>query len=206
MKKLLQQLASSGYLRRLVPECTRHPCTISAQNTILLVIDMQEYLRSIARHIIPSMLRLVDTCREVGIPVIYTQHGHAADASDVGMLGQWWGDLVVRETPGWNFLKELQPKPEVKIIPKNRYSAFFGTDLIHHLKTLGTKNIIISGIMTNLCCETTARDAFVRDYRVFFLADCTSTNDPELHIATLRNLAFGFAHIRTCNEISKELM
>jgi isochorismate hydrolase len=55
--------------------------------------------------------------------------------------------------------------------------------------------------MTNLCCETTARNAFVRDFRVFFLADVTATAGDEYQFATLRNLAFGFAYILTCDEI-----
>ena len=60
--------------------------------------------------------------------------------------------------------------------------------------------------MTNLCCETTAREAFVRDSWVFYLADGNSTTDPDLHIATLRNLAFGFAYIKTFDETIKELL
>jgi isochorismate hydrolase len=55
--------------------------------------------------------------------------------------------------------------------------------------------------MTNLCCETTARDAFMRDYRVFFLIDGTATGKNELYLATLKNLGFGFAYLITCDEL-----
>jgi isochorismate hydrolase len=63
------------------------------------------------------------------------------------------------------------------------------------------KELIIGGVMTNLCCETTARDAFVHDYEVFFLKDGTATQNEEFQQATLLNLSFGFAQIVTCQEI-----
>jgi len=56
--------------------------------------------------------------------------------------------------------------------------------------------------MTNLCCETKARDAFMRDFRVFFVADATATLYMELHLASLRNLAYGFAHIMDTEKIA----
>jgi isochorismate hydrolase len=59
--------------------------------------------------------------------------------------------------------------------------------------------------MTNLCCETTARDAFMKDYRVFFLIDGTATRRSELHLATLKNLGFGFAYLLTCDELIQKL-
>jgi isochorismate hydrolase len=59
--------------------------------------------------------------------------------------------------------------------------------------------------MTNLCCETTARDAFVRDFRVFFLADGTATANHDLHLSSLKNLAFGFATITTFGELGEQL-
>ncbi len=59
--------------------------------------------------------------------------------------------------------------------------------------------------MTNLCCETTARDAFVRDFRVFFLADGTAASSQEMHLASLINLEFGFAQVKTCKEMVEVL-
>jgi isochorismate hydrolase len=90
-------------------------------------------------------------------------------------------------------------------LPKKRYSAFFGTDLDKVLRSRGIRDLIISGVMTNLCCETTARDAFMKDYRVFFLIDGTATRRSELHLATLKNLGFGFAYLLTCDELIQKL-
>jgi len=170
-------------------------------NCALLVIDMQEYFRSIAADIIPSVQKLVSEFRSMKLPVIYTRHSHKDPAIDGGMLAQWWGDLIIDGTPEAEILKEIQPVEGEKIIHKNRYSAFFNTGLDEYLRQAGIKDVIISGVMTNLCCETTARDAFVRDYRVFFLSDGTATSSNFYQQATLQNLSFGFAVILSCNDV-----
>lgn len=73
------------------------------------------------------------------------------------------------------------------------------------LRCLGVSDVIITGVMTNLCCESTARDAYFRDYRVFFVMDGTGTVDEELHLATLKNLAFGFAYVTDTEQISRSV-
>jgi isochorismate hydrolase len=60
-------------------------------------------------------------------------------------------------------------------------------------------------VMTNMCCESTARDAYFRDYRVFFLADGTGSINEEMHLASLLSLAFGFAHVTTVEQIANEV-
>jgi isochorismate hydrolase len=91
------------------------------------------------------------------------------------------------------------------VLPKKRYSAFYETDLEKILRSKGIQDLIISGVMTNLCCETTARDAFMRDYRVFFLIDGTATGKDDHHLAALKNLGFGFAYLITCDELIQNL-
>ena len=92
-----------------------------------------------------------------------------------------------------------------EIIDKNRYSVFHGTDLDESLKSRRIDELIITGVMTNCCCETTARDAFVKDYRVFFVSDATATVNDELHVASLKNLAFGFAYIISTEQLCRYL-
>ncbi|HNR14077.1 MAG TPA: isochorismatase family protein [Thermodesulfobacteriota bacterium] len=167
----------------------------------LLVIDMQMFFASLAREILKPLRHLIQTCRIQDVPVIYTAHGHRDPHKDAGMLGIWWHDLIIEGTGDHRIIKEIAPEPGEKVLPKRRYSAFFGTDLDQYLRGKGIEDLIISGVMTNLCCETTARDAFIRDYRVFFLADGTATIDPELHTATLKNLAFGFATVLTIADV-----
>jgi len=184
-----------------IPEIAWRQTLPNPKCTALIVIDMQEYFRSMASGIIKTLASVISVCRKSGIPVIYTQHGHEDPKIDGGMLGQWWGELIIRKTPQWNFISEIRPESGDITIHKNRYSAFFNTDLQNKLQKLGINDLIITGVMTNLCCETTARDAFVRDYRVFFLADGTATNHEFYQICTLRNLAVGFAYILMCDEI-----
>ncbi|HSQ86804.1 MAG TPA: isochorismatase family protein [Desulfobacterales bacterium] len=87
----------------------------------------------------------------------------------------------------------------------NRYSVFQGTDLEERLRSGEIEELIITGVMTNCCCETTARDAFVKDFRVFFVSDATATANDELHIASLKNLAYGFAHIISTEQLRRHL-
>ncbi len=167
----------------------------------LLVVDMQEYFRPLAREILPRLAELITACRQAKLPVIYTQHAHRDPSVDGGMLAQWWGQLILSGTIDARLMPEIAPQSGEKKVVKNRYSAFYGTDLEKHLLQKGIKDLLIGGVMTNLCCETTARDAFVRDFRVFFLEDGTATSDQRFQVATLTNLAYGFAHLVTCRQI-----
>lgn len=169
----------------------------------LLVIDMQEYFRGIASPVLGRVGELIRQLRTAGIPIIYTQHGHEDPARDGGMLYQWWDELIMVGGPEWTLLPELAPAAEDRIFAKTRYSAFVGTGLHEHLRQTGITDVVIAGVMTNLCCETTARDAFVRDYRVFFLTDGTATASPAHHAASLDNLGYGFATLLTCAELAR---
>jgi nicotinamidase-related amidase len=73
------------------------------------------------------------------------------------------------------------------------------------LRCLKIEDLVIAGIMSNMCCESTARDAYYRDYRVFFLADGTGSINEEMHLATLLNVAFGFAQVTSVDAIVKQV-
>ncbi len=161
--------------------------------TALLVIDMQKYFSSIARPILEKVVSLIAVCQKRGIKVLYTRHGHRRK-NDGSMLSKWWGELIMYGSEEWELINGLGAAPE-DIIDKNRYNAFHETNLDQRLQSAGIEDIIISGVMTNCCVETTARSAFDHDYGVFVVADaCAAVND-ELHMATLKNLAYGFAYI-----------
>ena len=70
---------------------------------------------------------------------------------------------------------------------------------------MGVEEVIVTGVMTNLCCDTTAREAFIRGFRVFFSTYATATSDLELHEATLKNLAYGFAYFVDCKRLQEGL-
>lgn len=171
----------------------------------LLVIDMQQYFLSIATPILGNVLSIIEACRSKGIRIIFTRHGHRDVSEDGGMLAEWWGDLIECGSKDWELIKALKPSDADGIIDKNRYSVFHGTSLDESLKSRKIDELIIIGVMTNCCCETTARDAFIRDYRVFFVSDATATVNDELHVASLKNLAFGFAHIVSTEQLCRYL-
>ena len=199
MKLDLQQI-----LRELEPYRERKS-KIDLKHAALLVIDMQNFFHRIIQTVLENILEVIQSCRQGNIPIIFTQHGHTDPASDGGLLEEWWGQMIMDGTNDWKFIPEIIIEPKDIVLPKKRYNAFFETDLDTILRSRGIKDLIISGVMTNLCCETTARDAFMRDYRVFFLIDGTATGRSALHLATLKNLGFGFAYLLTCEELIQML-
>ncbi|KAJ4964581.1 hypothetical protein NE237_016430 [Protea cynaroides] len=171
--------------------------------SVLLVIDMQNYFASMAKPILPTINTTIDLCQNLSIPIIFTRHNHKSP-SDYGMLGEFWNnDLIIDGTPEAELMPELNRKSGDKVLEKNTYSAFRGTGLEEYLVERGIKEVIITGVMTNLCCETTAREAFVRGFRVFFSTDATATSERELHVATIKNMAYGFAYLVDCERIEK---
>jgi isochorismate hydrolase len=191
-------------LKELQPYRERK-AVVDPKHAALLVIDMQNYFHRIIQPVLNNLSRVVQSCRQKELPIFFTQHGHTDPPSDGGILGQWWGEIILHGTTDWEFISEMKIESKDIILPKKRYSAFFETELDSILRSKGIRDLIISGVMTNLCCETTARDAFMRDYRVFFLIDGTATGKEEHHLATLKNLGYGFTYLVTCEELIQNL-
>jgi ureidoacrylate peracid hydrolase len=101
--------------------------------------------------------------------------------------------------------KDLVVDPGDVLLDKPRYGAFYGTDLELILRARGIDTIIISGISTTTCCDTTAREAMARDFRVLFLSDGTATSQAELHEATLKIIGARFAQILTVDEMIQKI-
>ncbi|ESQ31877.1 hypothetical protein EUTSA_v10005281mg [Eutrema salsugineum] len=178
------------------------------QNAALLVIDMQNYFSSMAKPILLNALTTIDLCRRASIPVFFTRHIHKSATTDLGMLGEWWnGDIILDGTTDSKIIPEIdrQVSGPDEVVEKSTYGAFHNTRLQEKLVEIGVEEVIVIGVMTNLCCETTAREAFVRGYRVFFSTDATATVNQELHDATLMNLAYGFAYLVDCERLRRGL-
>jgi nicotinamidase-related amidase len=191
----------------------QHPMPFNKDKAALLVIDMQKFFLNPASPtftcggiaILPGLKQLIAAFRQAGRPVIFTKHVHHPGLLDAGILGWWWEGMCVEGSPDSEIHDDLTPLPGEKIISKHRYSAFYNTDLETVLRCLKIEELAVSGIMTNMCCESTARDAYYRDYKVFFLADGTGSINEEMHTASLLNLAFGFANVITVDNILSEL-
>ncbi|KAL4364261.1 hypothetical protein GQ457_04G004970 [Hibiscus cannabinus] len=172
----------------------------------LLVIDMQNLVTSMAKPILSNAITTINLCRQASIPVFFIRHCHKSPA-DYGMLGEWWNNRVVSDgTVESELIPDIERLSEPdEVVEKNTYSAFENTRLQELLAERGVEEVIITGVMTNMCCETTARAAFVKGYRVFFSTDATATADPELHEATLKNMASGFAYLVDCERLQQWL-
>lgn len=186
-----------------------HPMKLDPAKSALLVVDMQEFFLDPssptftcgAAAILPSVRRLLKAFRDAGRPVIFTRHVHHQDDLDSGIMAWWWEGKCVEGSPESEIHPSIAPRPNEKIVYKHRYSAFYNTDLETVLRCLKVEDLVIAGVMTNMCCESTARDAYYRDYRVFFPADGTGTINEEMHLASLLNLSYGFALVTTSDAV-----
>ncbi|MBS3740787.1 MAG: isochorismatase family protein [Candidatus Cloacimonetes bacterium] len=191
----------------------RHELRLKATASALLVVDMQQFFLDAASPtftcggvaILPNVKSLIATFRRAQRPVIFTRHVHHPGDLDSGIMAWWWKGKCIEGSPESKIHPNLAPKPDEKVVSKHRYSAFYNTDLETVLRCLKVEDVVISGVMTNLCCESTARAAFYRDYRVFFPADGTGAINEEMHVASLLNLAFGFACVTTVAAITTQL-
>lgn len=180
-----------------------HTMSLNQRRAALLVIDMQTFFLdpqspsfTCGGHaIIANVRNLITEFRQAGRPVIFTRHVHHPAGLDAGIMGWWWQGMCLEGSPDSEIYPELAPRPDEKVILKHRYSAFYNTDLETVLRCLKIEDLVVTGVMTNLCCESTARDAYFRDHRIFFLADGTGSITEQLHIASLLNVAFGFAWV-----------
>lgn len=168
------------------------------EKSSLIVLDMQKYFLDKNSHayipsakaIIPKIKKLQDIYISKGLKVIQTRHLNTPD--DAYNMGRWWKELITENNSLSAIVNELADE-KIDIINKTQYDAFFKTDLEHLLKNEGIKQVVITGVMTHLCCETTARSAFMRGFDVFFTVDGTATYNRTFHLSTLINLSHGFA-------------
>ncbi|MBN1695383.1 isochorismatase family protein [candidate division WOR-3 bacterium] len=164
----------------------------------LLVIDMQKYFIETASHayvpsaeaILPGVKKLISVYSGKNLPVIFTLHSN--NEENAGMMKRWWPKLIGEGTVESHLPEELELYDGIRI-EKHQYDAFYDTNLEEILNKKNISQLVICGVMTNICCETTARSAFVRGFEVFFCVDGTATYSEEHHMATLTNLSYGFA-------------
>ncbi|MBP1704454.1 MAG: nicotinamidase 2-like [Chloroflexi bacterium] len=190
-----------------------HEMQLNVARSALLVIDMQLFFLDEASPsytaggpaIIPLVKRLVEAFRRAGRPVVFSRHVHHPDDLDSGIMGWWWKGKCLEGSPESEIHPELAPRAGEKVVFKHRYSAFYNTDLETVLRCLKVEDLVITGVMTNMCCESTARDAYFRDYRVFLPADATGSINEEMQLASLMNLALGFAFVTTSDMIEAQL-
>ena len=188
-------------------------------NAALIVVDMQNCCLadegsmakvgldiSDLKTTVPPVQRLIAASRAAGIPVVFSQYEFRSDYSDGGLLVELYPAL--REVGGmvagtWDaaFDSRLTVEPSDIVISKARYSAFYGTDLEQVLRERGVRTLIICGVTTEMCVESTLRDGFFRDFHIVLAADAVASVDRARHAATLQTVEYGFGAVLSTNDI-----
>ncbi len=202
------KVKTAEWMEQIIPYNFRD-VSPNIKDSALLVIDMQEFFLTPGKpvftpsglNIIPKIKKIQSGFRNMSRPIIYLTQGHKSVESDRGILAKWWSSTLLESNPEARVHTELSPLDNEKIIVKRRYSGFYQTDLELTLRCLNVKELVITGIMSNICCESTARDGFFRDFGIFFVADATASINEELHLSTLRNIALGFGKVLTTEEV-----
>ncbi len=182
-----------------------------ADGVALIMIDMQrDFVEpggfgaslgndvALLQKIVPTVRRLLDGCRRAGVPIIHTQEGHVPSLADCppskrtrGRCAQTIGDsgpmgrILVLGEPGCDFVPELRPLPGEIVLPKPGKGAFCGTDLDGILRRMKVTHLLIGGVTTEVCVQTTMREANDRGYECLLIEDATESYFPEFKRATL---------------------
>ncbi len=192
---------------------------IDAARTALVVVDMQNHFVAegfpaevpLSREIVPVINGLARALRAAGGRVVWIQ------TTAAGALEHWGNHHRHRLTPeqrdrrlaslderaaGFELFPALEPLPGDLRVKKIKYSAFIAgsSDIDAQLKRHGVETLLIAGTATNVCCESSARDAMMLDYRVIMLADANATWSDDAHAATLNNFALYFGDVMTSAE------
>jgi ureidoacrylate peracid hydrolase len=185
----------------------------AAAHTALLIVDMQKDFcaegfgahragrdLTAAHRAIPKIATLLQAARDTGVRVAHVGFSTLPDnASDSGpWLAQrrratYSSDtLCIAGTEGAEFVSELAPAADEWVVRKHRYSAFSGTDLDMLLRSAGVRSLVVTGVSTNACVESTLRAGFDLDYYIAVPADAVGSWDQALHEATLANVNHRF--------------
>jgi ureidoacrylate peracid hydrolase len=198
---------------------------LDPRQSALIVVDMQndfcDSAGSLARAgsdpgliqaMAPRLLRLLDAARRVRLPIIHVRTEHSPWTDSESWIGRhkdrprvvcfpksWGADYF----PGFEPVTDdgHDPSSHEFVITKHRYSGFVGTDLDLVLRSQRIRSVIMTGEATNVCVESTARDAFMRDYRVAFVADCTASTVQAAHDATLFTIDRHFGTVVNSDEV-----
>jgi nicotinamidase/pyrazinamidase len=166
---------------------------LNGEKTALLIVDMlNDFVRKdgalVVPHaldLIPNQKKLLEKARQTKVKVIYLADHHLPNDREF----EKWPPHAIAGTPGSDVIQELRPREGEQVIPKRRYSGFFGTDLDLILRESGVESIILAGVLTDICVMYTSADASARNYAVVVVTDATGSTSDENH-------RFALSHMR----------
>lgn len=188
---------------------------INPKQTALLVIDMQnDFVEEGAvlevpttRNNLKEYKEFIDFCRKKGVMIIYTRHCYDAKKNPIEarLFPQLKKGGLREGTHGWEVCDALKPEKDDSIVNKTRYDAFFNTKLDKILSAKNIETVIITGTMTEVCCESTARSAMFHDYNIIFCTDLTYTSSKDAHKNTIEVIRGNFGDAWTSVKIMRAL-
>src|SRR6184192_4725367 len=213
------------------------PIEIDREQTAVLLVDMQNAFASTggmldlagidvkpAAAAVANARLVVDAARDAGVPVIYLVMGYPPDQSTAGgedspnprkelalclmrERPELRGKLLTHGTWDFQIVDELTPQPGDQVISKARYSGFAGTPLDAVLRSRGIQYLLMAGIASNVCVESTLRDAYFHEYWPVMIEDATmAAGPPEIQRATVYNVATFFGWVSTAAEVAQVLL
>jgi len=176
--------------------------------TAILVIDMiNDFVTGVfknerATKIIPKIKRLLKFSRKQGVPIIYATDAHLPN---VDTEFEVWGRHAVKGSWGAEIIDELKPEKGDFRVLKRKYSAFQGTDLDMLLRELKIDTLILTGVVTDICIQHTAADAFFKGYKIIIPKDSVEAVDASTQNAAIKFLrkAYG-CEVTTSTELMKK--
>ncbi|HZQ65472.1 MAG TPA: isochorismatase family cysteine hydrolase [Gaiellaceae bacterium] len=199
---------------------------VAPEHTALVVIDVQNDFcapggmmdregsdLTAVQEMAQALPRLVDEARRAGVLVVFVRNVYNTEPNRY--LSDVWLEQAARRRKGsytvsavcapdsWegDFYGEARPVQGDPVVTKHRFSSFYNTDLETVLRARSIRTVVLAGVASNVCVETTAREAFVRDYYVVFLSDGTATYDRSAHEATLRVIDQFFGQVASIDQV-----
>ncbi|KAL7620160.1 hypothetical protein AAE478_009153 [Parahypoxylon ruwenzoriense] len=181
--------------------------------TALLVIDMQNFFRPMAGAALPHIENLVRHFKTKNLPITFTQHGH----DDAELSGPPYRNQLVRKwgpdgsihlgSHDWELLAPIKNLirdelgGDTQVVSKNTYDAFINTDLEERLRMLKIDKVVVCGVMTDCCCDTTSRGAFDRGWETWLVRDACGSASKAQHEAGLKSFGYAFGDVVTTEEV-----
>ncbi len=212
------------------------PVEIDPARSAVIVVDMQNGFASkggmfdiagidisLAAETIAVNQRLLQVARRAGMHIVYLQMGFSADLSgvddpDLPVYHKELALMMMRSRPDlrgkllteggwdWQIVDELKPQPGDVVVGKTRYSGFARTGLEAHLNSLGIRHVFMTGIATNICVESTARDAYFRDFWPIMVEDAMNQSGPRSNqVATIWNFEHALGWVTDSAEVTRAL-